>query len=53
MFLFVMHPFDVGDRCEIEAVQVVTNSHVFCPLNYFSHTLTDVLVHYFRSLLRK
>ncbi|TVU12536.1 hypothetical protein EJB05_46187, partial [Eragrostis curvula] len=23
MFLFVMHPFDVGDRCEIEDVQVV------------------------------
>ncbi|CAM0884092.1 unnamed protein product [Alopecurus aequalis] len=22
-FLFVMHPFDVGDRCEIEEVQVV------------------------------
>ncbi|XP_062222508.1 mechanosensitive ion channel protein 6-like [Phragmites australis] len=23
VFLFVMHPFDVGDRCEIEDVQVV------------------------------
>ncbi|XP_062219859.1 mechanosensitive ion channel protein 6-like [Phragmites australis] len=23
VFLFVMHPFDVGDRCEIEGVQVV------------------------------
>ncbi|KAK1654003.1 hypothetical protein QYE76_071808 [Lolium multiflorum] len=23
IFLFVMHPFDVGDRCEIEEVQVV------------------------------
>ncbi|KAL6911801.1 hypothetical protein ACP4OV_000606 [Aristida adscensionis] len=23
IFLFVMHPFDVGDRCEIEDVQVV------------------------------
>ncbi|KAL7206998.1 hypothetical protein ACSBR2_019650 [Camellia fascicularis] len=22
MFLFVMHPFDVGDRCEIDGVQV-------------------------------
>ena len=22
IFLFVMHPFDVGDRCEIEDVQV-------------------------------
>lgn len=25
IFLFVMHPFDVGDRCEIDGVQV-------CPL---------------------
>jgi small-conductance mechanosensitive channel len=23
IFLFVMHPFDVGDRCEIEEVQVM------------------------------
>ncbi|XVF18509.1 hypothetical protein REPUB_Repub11eG0028200 [Reevesia pubescens] len=23
IFLFVMHPFDVGDRCEIDAVQMV------------------------------
>ncbi|PKI53338.1 hypothetical protein CRG98_026275 [Punica granatum] len=23
IFLFVMHPFDVGDRCEIDALQVV------------------------------
>ena len=22
IFLFVMHPFDVGDRCEIDGVQV-------------------------------
>jgi small-conductance mechanosensitive channel len=22
IFLFVMHPFDVGDRCEVEGVQV-------------------------------
>jgi mechanosensitive ion channel protein 4/5/6/7/8/9/10 len=25
IFLFVMHPFDVGDRCEIEGVQVKLN----------------------------
>ena len=24
IFLFVMHPFDVGDRCEIDGVQVQT-----------------------------
>lgn len=24
IFLFVMHPFDVGDRCEIGGVQVIT-----------------------------
>lgn len=23
IFLFVMHPFDVGDRCEIDGVQVM------------------------------
>lgn len=23
VFLFVMHPFDVGDRCEIDGVQVI------------------------------
>lgn len=23
VFLFVMHPFDVGDRCEIDGVQVM------------------------------
>lgn len=23
IFLFVMHPFDVGDRCEIDGMQVV------------------------------
>lgn len=22
IFLFVMHPFDVGDRCEVEGIQV-------------------------------
>lgn len=27
IFLFVVHPFDVGDRCEIEGVQVHNNNH--------------------------
>lgn len=26
VFLFVMHPFDVGDRCEVDGMQVVSNS---------------------------
>jgi small-conductance mechanosensitive channel len=26
IFVFVMHPFDVGDRCVIDGVQVVFNS---------------------------
>ena len=26
VFLFVMHPFDVGDRCEVDGMQVTTNS---------------------------
>jgi small-conductance mechanosensitive channel len=25
VFLFVMHPFDVGDRCEVDGMQVTTN----------------------------
>jgi small-conductance mechanosensitive channel len=29
VFLFVMHPFDVGDRCEIEGVQVFEFSLFF------------------------
>ena len=29
VFLFVMHPFDVGDRCEIDGVQVFPFSHLF------------------------
>ena len=24
VFLFVMHPFDVGDRCEIDGIQVLS-----------------------------
>ena len=27
IFLFVMHPFDVGDRCEINGIQVKMNQH--------------------------
>jgi mechanosensitive ion channel protein 4/5/6/7/8/9/10 len=26
IFLFVMHPFDVGDRCEVDGMQVTTSS---------------------------
>lgn len=26
VFVFVMHPFDVGDRCVIDGVQVIFNS---------------------------
>lgn len=28
IFLFVMHPFDVGDRCLIDGVQVPSNSKI-------------------------
>lgn len=31
IFLFVMHPFDVGDRCEIDGVQV----HLEKPFSMF------------------
>ena len=38
IFLFVMHPFDVGDRCEIDGVQVRFVSHCVSTLqtNMFS-----------------
>lgn len=27
VFVFVMHPFDIGDRCVIDGIQVTTASH--------------------------
>jgi len=30
IFVFVMHPFDVGDRCEIDGVQVCPLKLCFC-----------------------
>lgn len=36
IFLFVMHPFDVGDRCEIEGVQVWNIAkHVIMVFHYY------------------
>lgn len=38
IFLFVMHPFDVGDRCEIDGVQVNFHlylHHILCKFVYF------------------
>ncbi|KAL1202419.1 Mechanosensitive ion channel protein 5 [Cardamine amara subsp. amara] len=37
IFLFVMHPFDVGDRCEIDGVQLVVEE---------MHILTTVFLRY-------
>lgn len=34
VFLFVMHPFDVGDRCEVDGVQVIFHFYLY------SHSLT-------------
>ena len=31
IFLFVMHPFDVGDRCEIDGVQVTDERNQLLP----------------------
>lgn len=28
IFLFVMHPYDVGDRCEIDGVQVLNQTKI-------------------------
>jgi len=40
VFLFVMHPFDVGDRCEIEDVQV---DEIFLLFTYRIFHCTDSL----------
>lgn len=29
IFLFVVHPFDVGDRCEIDGIQVIYNLYFY------------------------
>ena len=26
VFLFIMHPYDVGDRCEVDSTQVIINN---------------------------
>jgi len=31
VFLFVMHPFDVGDRCEVDGMQV-TDAPCWCSI---------------------
>lgn len=44
IFLFVMHPFDVGDRCEIEGVQVNFHFHL-------SHILFNIVHFYVCGLI--
>ena len=39
IFLFVIHPFDVGDRCEIDGVQV--SFHLY--LYRISHTFMSLV----------
>ena len=34
IFLFVMHPFDVGDRCEVDEVQVIKIFVSLCSFIY-------------------
>ncbi|KAK8297550.1 hypothetical protein V6Z12_D05G196000 [Gossypium hirsutum] len=42
IFLFIMHPFDVGDRCEVDGVQVIKK-----PLAFFSFvSRVSVLITY-------
>ncbi|KAL6654230.1 hypothetical protein ACP70R_007695 [Stipagrostis hirtigluma subsp. patula] len=60
IFLFVMHPFDVGDRCEIEGVQVIVEemnimTTVFLRYDnlkiYYPNTVlaTKPIMNYYRS----
>jgi small-conductance mechanosensitive channel len=53
VFLFVMHPFDVGDRCDIEGVQVIETTLLF--VHHIFHFTHSLKFHYlgFRWLLRK
>jgi len=43
IFIFVMHPFDVGDRCVIDGVQVVFNSEL-SPHSLHHLYLTDTFI---------
>lgn len=36
IFVFVMHPFDVGDRCVIDGTQVLSLSNACCSFILFS-----------------
>lgn len=38
IFLFVMHPFDVGDRCEVDGVQVITSSFL-CVFLFYTYVM--------------
>lgn len=49
IFVFVMHPFDVGDRCVIDGVQVTFSSgshHFFC-----SNLLSNSFFYYFLEIV--
>lgn len=53
VFLFVMHPFDVGDRCEVEGVQVSREFLdfiiLFIKYLYISSKLLNHLSFFFNS----
>jgi mechanosensitive ion channel protein 4/5/6/7/8/9/10 len=53
VFLFVMHPFDVGDRCEVEEMQVTKHSPLLVALSLSASKncsrLTDLAPNIFKK----
>nr|GFC58383.1 mechanosensitive ion channel protein 6-like [Tanacetum cinerariifolium] len=43
IFLFVMHPFDVGDRCEIDTVQMVVEEMNILTTVFLSPDMGDAI----------
>jgi len=45
IFVFIMHPFDVGDRCVIDGTQVTSRSPFLVPVSiYFPCSVADMNV---------
>ena len=51
VFVFVMHPYDVGDRCIIDGVVVSNSKHYFLTTLLLIEKLTHVYLPIFKKLL--
>ena len=52
IFVFVIHPFDIGDRCVVDGVQVVFNSDL-SQHSYEKEYLTDTFIMLYRWLWKR